>query len=60
MSHDGNWDRDTRRTPAAITVARLAETHGFHACCERWSWLAPRTISSLIRSGRKQMERRGR
>lgn len=50
MSHEHNWDREARRTPAAITVATLADSHGVSACIARWSWLGPRTISSLIRA----------
>lgn len=55
---DGEWNRLVRTRPSAITVARLAESHGFVVCCERWGWLSPRTIGSLIRAGKRQLERR--
>lgn len=48
----------SRRIPSTITVVTLADTHGLSACLERWSWLCARTMSSLIRAGRKQIERR--
>jgi hypothetical protein len=55
---DGEWNRLVRKRPSAITVARLAESHGYVVCCERWGWLSPRTIGSLIRAGKRQLERR--
>jgi hypothetical protein len=54
--HD--WNREVRRNPSAIEVAKLADSHGLQACCERWGWMHPRTISSLVRAGKRQIERR--
>jgi len=51
-------DSAVHRRPSAMEVARLHDSHGLEACCERWSSLDPRTISSLVRAGRKQLERR--
>ncbi len=56
--HEGEWERMVRKRPSAITVARLAESHGYVVCCERWGYLSPRTIGSLIRAGKRQLERR--
>lgn len=53
-----DWSREVRRNPSAIEVARLANIHGLAVCCERWGWIHPRTLSSLIRGGRRQLERR--
>lgn len=58
FSQTGDWNRDVQPRPAAIAVARLHATHGLVACCERWPSLHPRTISSLARAGKRQIERR--
>jgi len=58
VGQTGDWNRDLQTRPAAIAVARLLDTHGLAVCCERWPSLHPRTINSLARAGRKQLERR--
>lgn len=52
------WDTRTRREPAAITVANVVDECGWDAAQERWGWLTLRTLASLARKGRKQIERR--
>lgn len=58
MTQEGNHERAARMEPSAITVAKLADSHGFTACLERWGWLGHRTLSGKVRAGRKQLERR--
>lgn len=59
LDHSGlDWEAGVRKMPKAMEVARLAETHGYLACCERWSYLSPSKIGSLIRAGKKELERR--
>lgn len=52
------WETAVRRRPSAITVAQVIDDYGYEAAQERWGWLTIRTLSSLARQGRKQMERR--
>ena len=52
------WNAAIDKRPSAIEVAKLHDSHGLEACIERWNWLGPRTISSLVRAGRRQLERR--
>lgn len=47
-----------RRSPSAIAVAQLIETHGYEAAQDRWGWISIRTLISLNRQGIKQLERR--
>ena len=53
-----DWTAGVHKRPSAIEVARLHDSHGLEACIERWNWLGARTISSLVRAGRRQLERR--
>jgi len=53
-----DWDTAVHRRPSAIQVYRLHDSHGMDACIERWPWMHPRTLYSMSRTGRKQLERR--
>jgi hypothetical protein len=58
MTKGMDWNAEVHRMPKPMEVAQLARTHGYVSCCERWNYLHPRTVSNLIRAGKKQLERR--
>ncbi len=50
-----DWTLAVHVTPTPEKVAKIAASHGYLAACERWGWLGPRTISNMIREGKRRL-----
>ena len=47
VSGEREWGDVIYRRPAPDEIRRLEASHGWEACCERWSYLTPRTLASI-------------
>lgn len=43
--------------PSDIAVAKLAESHGFQACVERWGYISPKVLQKMLFDGRQQLRK---
>ena len=57
MSRGDNWDRESRRTPSAIAVAQLEETHGFRVCYEHLVFFLILRCSQIVYFGQGKPSR---
>ena len=56
LKHRGmDWRLYVNERPDPVKVARIMESHGYHAAVERWGWLSAATVSHLAAEGRKRM-----
>ncbi|MDP3408061.1 hypothetical protein [Bosea sp. (in: a-proteobacteria)] len=51
-------DDDVNVIPDPVFAYQLAESHGYDACVERWSWMKEARIGRLIQKGRRIVQGR--
>lgn len=53
-----DWNLAVYERPAPERVAALEQSHGFHACIDRWGFLSEDMLRKLASKGRRMRRQR--
>ena len=52
-----SWTPASFVRPSEVAVAKLADSHGFQACVERWGYISKKGLQKMVFDGRQQMKK---